>query len=331
MSIDLNLPPGHRLLAAPGVDSAPGSWVSQWQLLDFFLLLIVTIATARLFGNAAAAAALLALVLSLHETDSAAWTWLNLLAAVALVRVAPQGRFMAVAKAYRTISAVLLVVILVPFAVVQIRDAIYPQLEQRAGSFYGIGQAQQDVYPASAPVAYDAAMKMESSVTREAEAPQEIVVTGTRASKSYSRYADNAIVQAGPGRPSWEWNEYRLDFSGPVDPGRTMRLVIVPDWLLSLLRLLQVLAIAAFRGGICVRNPRPKSGLANTWRTSHWQGNKLTARGDLFNAVTAGDGIACRNAAGRDPQGTRATLAGAAGLCTGLRGSGFRRRADCGR
>jgi hypothetical protein len=247
MSINLNLPPGHRLFAAPGVDSAPDSWVSRWQLLDFFLLLIVTIATARLFGNAAAAVALLALVLSLHEADSAGWTWLNLLAAVALVRVAPAGRFMAVAKAYRTISAVLLLVILVPFTVGQIRDAVYPQLERQVGMFDGIGaRAPDDNYPASAPFAYDAAMKMEGTVTREAEAPQEIVVTAARALKTYSRYADNAIVQAGPGRPSWDWNEYRLDFSGPVDAGRTMRLVIIPDWLVSLLRLLQVLAIAAF-------------------------------------------------------------------------------------
>jgi hypothetical protein len=37
----LNLPPGHKLLAAPGVDVAAGSWASQWQLLDFFLVLII--------------------------------------------------------------------------------------------------------------------------------------------------------------------------------------------------------------------------------------------------------------------------------------------------
>lgn len=246
MSVELNLPPGHRLLAAPGVDRAPGSWVSQWQLLDFFLLLIVTIGTARLFGFAAAAAALVTLVLSLHESGSAAWTWLNLLAAVALVRVAPEGRFLSLAKTWRTISATLLLVILVPFTVGQIRDAIYPQLERRAGVFYGIGQAARDVFPASAPVAYDAAVKMENSVSRESRVPEEIVVTGTRASKSFSRYADNAVVQAGPGRPSWEWNTYDLDFSGPVDAGRTMRLVIVPDWLLSVWKLLQVLAIIAF-------------------------------------------------------------------------------------
>ena len=34
----LNLPPGHRLLAAFGADSAPGSWVERWGLLDLFLL-----------------------------------------------------------------------------------------------------------------------------------------------------------------------------------------------------------------------------------------------------------------------------------------------------
>jgi hypothetical protein len=39
VSAVLNLPPGNKLLAAPGVDNAPRSWVSQWQLLDFFLVL----------------------------------------------------------------------------------------------------------------------------------------------------------------------------------------------------------------------------------------------------------------------------------------------------
>ncbi|HSD69437.1 MAG TPA: hypothetical protein VLB07_07785, partial [Woeseiaceae bacterium] len=83
-------------------------------------------------------------------------------------------------------------------------------------------------------------------VTRESEVGEEIVVTGSRVRQNYSRYADNAIVQAGPGRPSWDWNEYRLDFSGPVDAGRTMRLIVVPDWLFSLWRLAAVLSIAAF-------------------------------------------------------------------------------------
>jgi hypothetical protein len=250
LSIELNLPPGHRLFAAPGVDSAPGSWVSQWKLLDFFLVLIVTIATGRLFGNAAAAIALLALVLSLHEPGSAAWSWLNLLAAVALARVAPEGRLSSAARVYRAVSALLLFAILVPFLVGQIRDAIYPQLERRASAYadYGVVGVSRDAeYPATAPTAVtDEFVQKESRVSQGLSSLEEIVVTGSRITQPYARYADNAIVQAGPGRPAWEWNSYRLEFSGPVDAGRSMRLVIIPDGFLSLLRVLLVLAVSAF-------------------------------------------------------------------------------------
>ena len=39
-----------------------------------------------------------------------------------------------------------------------------------------------------------------------------------RCAREFSRYAPNAIVQAGPGIPSWRWNTYTLSWSGPVDP-----------------------------------------------------------------------------------------------------------------
>ena len=65
--------------------------MSEWQLLDFFLVLIITIAVWRLFTPVAGVVALLALVLSFHEMFAPTWLWLNLLAAVALLRVAPEG------------------------------------------------------------------------------------------------------------------------------------------------------------------------------------------------------------------------------------------------
>jgi hypothetical protein len=209
---------------------------------------------------------LLALVLSLHEGGSAAWTWLNLLAAVALVRVAPAGRFMTVAKAYRTISALLLVAILVPFTVGQIRDAIYPQLERQAGAFDGIGaRAPDDIYPASAPVAYDAAVKMESTVTRERVHRDRL--TAARAGKSYSlcRQRDRT------GRPGAAVVGLERIPSRLQRPGRCRKNHAPGDH--SGLAGQPVAAAAGpgyrrFRRGICVRNPRTQSGLANTWRTA---------------------------------------------------------------
>ena len=46
MTATLNLPPGRKLLTALGVDNAPRSWTGRWRLLDFFVLLIVTVAMA---------------------------------------------------------------------------------------------------------------------------------------------------------------------------------------------------------------------------------------------------------------------------------------------
>ena len=45
------LPPGWRLLHATGVDDVDTTWVSAWTLLDIFLVLIVTLAAARLWGR----------------------------------------------------------------------------------------------------------------------------------------------------------------------------------------------------------------------------------------------------------------------------------------
>ncbi|MCZ6833603.1 MAG: hypothetical protein O7F11_07645, partial [Acidobacteria bacterium] len=98
---------------------------------------------------------------------------------------------------------------------------------------------------------------LERGAVRAEDAAQEkIAVSAPMQSRrsSYSRYAPNAIVQAGPGMPSWEWNSYRLRWNGPVDSDRTLRLLILPRWLVSGLRFVIVLLVlglaAVFAGEI---------------------------------------------------------------------------------
>ena len=67
----LHLPPGHRLLAAWGVDDAPDAWLERWQLLDLFLLMLVTAAAYTLLGWGGAAAAGVAMLLTHHEVRRA--------------------------------------------------------------------------------------------------------------------------------------------------------------------------------------------------------------------------------------------------------------------
>ena len=245
----LNLPPGNKLLAAPGVDDARGSWASQWQLLDFFLVLIITIAVWRLLGRGPGSIALLALVLSFHEMYAPSWLWLNLLVAIALMRVAPVGRLRQLVAGYQLLSAAALLIALVPFVASQLRIAIYPQLEPQYNQY----QLYEGVVPTAAPadIAMEAAESKASRlrserVAAEADLVEELVVSGAKRSYDFERYAPNAVVQAGPGIPSWKWNTYTLRFSGPVDAGQGMRLVVLPRWLVSILRFAEVLLLLVF-------------------------------------------------------------------------------------
>ncbi len=133
LDASLHLPPGWRLLHASGVDRAPGSWVESWSLFDFFIVLMVTLATGKLFGWRWGALALAGLALSYHEPAAPRLAWINLLALVAILRVLPQGRFSKWLRAYWGLSLVSMVLILLPFAITQIRQTLYPVLEPHNG------------------------------------------------------------------------------------------------------------------------------------------------------------------------------------------------------
>ena len=226
----LNLPPGHKLLTAPGVDRAAGSWTSEWQLLDFFLVLIITIAMWRLFSPTAGVIALCALTLSFHEMLAPNWLWLNLLIAVALLRVAPEGWLQRIVRGYQLISVAALVIMLVPFIAGQLRVAIYPQLEPQYGSsvlgFAGADDALYDMQGLTSNEVRRARKTdgiVPESMPLRLEMVEEIVVAEAKVEReSFSRYAPNAIVQAGPGIPTWKWNNYTLYWSGPVDAEQEM-------------------------------------------------------------------------------------------------------------
>jgi len=276
----LYLPPGHKLLTAPGVDVANGSWFGQWELLDFFMVLIITIAAWKLFGRTAGIIALLALALSYHEINAPSWLWLNLLIAIALLRVAPVGRLKNSVNAYLAASVLFLVVALVPFVASQLRVAIYPQLESQYGVYQfapgrvaGMAQLQTmsradhfDQPAAEAPAVAMQELEVAQKRVRELagglagerdellaedrvsslEGINLMAAKSSSVSANFARYAPNAIVQAGPGIPSWQWNAYRLSWNGPVDADQSLRLVILPRWAVTLARFFEVLVLFLF-------------------------------------------------------------------------------------
>ncbi len=125
----LHLPPGHRLLGAIGADAAPQSWWESWGLWNVFGVLIVVVFVYWTAGRIPAAIAAVALLLTYQEAPLYIWLWGNLLAALAIARAAPEGRFRRFASAYRTVSFIVLAIALLPFLWTQVRYALYPQLE----------------------------------------------------------------------------------------------------------------------------------------------------------------------------------------------------------
>lgn len=228
----LNLPPGWRLLHVSGVDNKPNTWLQRWTLLDLFLVLIAAIATGRLFGWLWLPVALVTLAVLWHEPLAPRYVWLNILAASALLRVVPDGRFQQLVTGYRYLSLLALVVIAIPFMVNEVRVAIYPQLERPwQGALPPVptdavrrdvagkveGAALPAPYADSAEHERSAAPRVPAAapLAREAQAP------GYR---SLNEIDPDARLQTGPGLPQWRWTQIPLQWNGPVD--RTQQLVL---------------------------------------------------------------------------------------------------------
>ena len=130
VSVTLNLPPGWRLFALFGADWVSGDWLTAWNLLDLFLLLIFTLAVFRLWGFLPSVVAFIALTLSYHEPGAPRYSWLILLIPLALGRILTQGWGGRIVTAAKWICIAVLLMNLIPFLSQQLQQVLYPQLER---------------------------------------------------------------------------------------------------------------------------------------------------------------------------------------------------------
>ena len=276
--VDLKLPAGWRLLAATGVDTANGSWVSRWSLLDFFVVLVVAFSFGRLWGVRWGVVAAATLIIAYQEPGAPRWLWLAALAGAALVTVLPeQAKLRKVASWYRGAALLVLILVCLPFALQQMRQAIYPVLDvqnqyqsEEIGAHVALDTAtpaapapammedkealRKEAPPEPASPVPDVAMspppppppKIGSFSRSHVEAKGAIgnPYGGNSGEEELQRFDPNAIVQTGPGMPSWQHHSYRLAWRGPVDQGQEMHLWLIPPWLNSMLDVLRILLIA---------------------------------------------------------------------------------------
>lgn len=244
LSATLQLPPGWRLLHAQGPSRAEGAWVGLWTLWDFFFVLLAALAAFKLLGWRSGVLLGVALALTWHTPGSPpAALWFGLLALTALARVMPAGRAQALFARGRLAVAVLLGLVMLPFAVDEIRLAIYPSLDRQGLALAALGEPpnqQDEALPAAAPE-----RRMQAPLSRKmADSPAPAKELSSYGSSDLARVDPGARVQTGPGLPTWTWRAHRLSWSGPVTPEQTLKLWLLPPWATALLKLLGLALLA---------------------------------------------------------------------------------------
>ncbi len=256
LNASLHLPPGWRLFYAGGSDDAAATWLQAWTLLDLFLVFIGALATARLWRWAWGLMALLTLALVWHEPGAPQLVWLNLLAATALLRVLPEGRFRSWIASYRLLSLLGLLLIAIPFAVQQVRIGLYPQLEEPyasvvGGGVAGVNRSLSVAQPEAVMPAGDAAVPAAPPASAASEGME--VEAGKTPSRERAvlrgaleglELDPKAMVQTGPGVPEWQWRRVDLSWRGPVEQGQEITLIYLSPPVNLLLCLLRVVLVA---------------------------------------------------------------------------------------
>ncbi|MBM9512694.1 hypothetical protein [Desulfogranum marinum] len=243
LSAEVVLPPGWKLLYASGVDSAK-TWISQWTLLDCFIVLIIVIATFKLLGAVKGTVALIALVLSYHDRDAPIFIWLGLLACIAMGRAMPNTKIATSILRLKPALLVGLVIIILPYSVEQLRIGFFPQLEKVS-------------HPYSPPVkemAFETAADNEKNALPQAAgryaAKAKPNIAPSSAGLHYrpdqqleQQYDVQSKVQAGPGLPTQKWRVIRLSWSGPVEKELELNLLLSSPLVNLLLILVKVAAV----------------------------------------------------------------------------------------
>jgi len=257
VALQLQLPPGWSLFTASGADEIQGGYVQRWTLWDIFFVLLLSTACGRLFGWKLALLSFVCMLMLYQKPDAPQWLWLVLVALLALLKIA-SGRALLWLQRSSRLCAAILALVLLPFAVDQIRLAIYPQLEfpwhsmqyggttaaaeQQAEAYARAEHSKQsearqmsdaEVVASPAPV-MSAAGAMEDSIENiavSASRIQQKALAELQAATVSLAQDPAARIQTGPARPDWQWQTVHLRWHGPVLAEEQTQLYLVPTWL----------------------------------------------------------------------------------------------------
>jgi hypothetical protein len=257
----LHLPPGWRLFYAKGVDSVSDSWLTHWSLLDFFLVLIISLAVFKLRSLLWGVITLVTMVLIFHETGAPRLVWLHILAVLALLPLLSKGWIKRIVILWGVGAVGILLIAAVPFAVQQIRWGIYPQLEPHYSAYnqpnMGGFSAQNSLQ--ESPKGYQTPEASISTMRRKAGEFEDHLSSSTSKMGRYGQALTgkeaflpqtdpDAVIPTGPGLPDWRWKTIDLNWNGPVAKGQTIDLYLLSPFINLLLAFVRVVLMVVLIG-----------------------------------------------------------------------------------
>ena len=249
VSTRVHLPPGWQLWHAVGPDRIQSSWFSRWDLWGLFICLLIVGALFRVLNWRWAAVGAMTLALTYHQSGAPLVGWVILVAALPLLKVVPEGKLKQLLNwgAHLTFTAT--VVVVIGFAVTQIRIGIYPQLERHQAINTGIYRSGVTSSVKQKANRMELAAESDHMLRKRAKfdysKPQSLPEPQTK-----QRYQPADNVQTGPGQPSWKWQQVRLGWTGPVKIDAPLTLYLSPPWLTRSLKFIQIALVCLLLYGL---------------------------------------------------------------------------------
>lgn len=251
LDTELNLPPGHMLLHATGYDKVIGSWLSRWDILQVFLVILAAVCIYHLLSWHYAALAILFLVTASHESHAPHLLIIFTAIALLLKSWTQNEKAQKFINRIVMLSFILLSIQFLAFSFVQLQSAIYPQLEPRTYShsifprYPDSIQPSDSVAPASAPkeLRYRHPKRKTSEESIDGVILDRVEIIGSVSDplSGLTPYDPTAHLQAATGIPQWQWHQYQLQRRGPVLPDEQQHLFVVYPWQHFLWRILSVI------------------------------------------------------------------------------------------
>ncbi|MBN2530854.1 MAG: hypothetical protein JXR76_30995 [Deltaproteobacteria bacterium] len=315
----LHLPPGWNLITATGVDNVPGTWWDEWTLFGFFFVLLASIATGRLTKWYFGILALFTLVLLHNEApiEFLSFVGLPLLIGLALIKSLPKSKLRVGVIAAWSLFALILVVSAIPFSVDQVRQGLFPQLENEyyapeftlgakgmssENDFYDPSELRPELkeqlnqlgYPGGgkgvggAQVAQQQMAKQDvakAPVQRKMRTKMDGLLARSSLDDSWGdqkvalQQDPKAVVQTGPGVPDWHWKEFHLNWQGPVSTSEEIQLFLIGPATLLAMAILRVILLTVLAGILILATFRAMQNPPSEGPTIRLPGRKSAAMG----------------------------------------------------